>query len=171
MNFLDLLRTAVANTFRSKLRTTLTVIAIFIGAFTITLTSAIGTGVSNYIDTQVASIGDTGSLTITKTVQTSTDSGPAKYDPDESSQSVNRGPASFAYLSQSDVDTIKGVSGVKSVRPAVALSTKWVEYDGKGKYVVDVAANAGSSTPTSPPASSSTTRPPPATRCCCRRTT
>ena len=68
MNFLDLLKTAVSNTFRSKLRTTLTVIAIFIGAFTITLTSAIGTGVSNYIDTQVASIGDTGSLTITKTV-------------------------------------------------------------------------------------------------------
>ena len=143
MNFVDLLRTAVANTFRSKLRTTLTVIAIFIGAFTITLTSAIGTGVSNYIDTQVASIGDTGSLTITKTVQTSTDSGPAKYDPDESSQSVNRGPATFAYLSQSDVDTIRSVSGVRSVRPAVALSTKWVEYADKGKYVVDVSANAG----------------------------
>ncbi|WP_336698723.1 ABC transporter permease [Curtobacterium sp. USHLN213] len=143
MNVLDLFRTAVANTFRSKLRTTLTVIAIFIGAFTITLTSAIGTGVSNYIDTQVASIGDTGSLTITKAVESSTDSGPAKYDPDESSQSVDRGPASFAYLSQSDVAKITDVSGVKSVRPAVALSTKWVEYDGKGKYVVDIAANAG----------------------------
>ncbi|WIB77424.1 ABC transporter permease [Curtobacterium sp. MCPF17_002] len=143
MNFLDLLKTAVANTFRSKLRTTLTVIAIFIGAFTITLTSAIGTGVSNYIDTQVASIGDTGSLTITKTVESSTDSGPAKYDPDESSQSVDRGPASFSYLSQSDVDTIKGVSGIESVRPAVALSTKWVEHAGDGKYVVDIAANAG----------------------------
>ncbi|MDR6169585.1 ABC transporter permease [Curtobacterium sp. SORGH_AS_0776] len=143
MNVLDLFRTAVANTFRSKLRTTLTVIAIFIGAFTITLTSAIGTGVSNYIDTQVASIGDTGSLTITKAVESSTDSGPAKYDPDKSSQSVDRGPASFAYLSQSDVAKITDVSGVKSVRPAVALSTKWVEYDGKGKYVVDIAANAG----------------------------
>ena len=143
MNFLDLLRTAVANTFRSKLRTTLTVIAIFIGAFTITLTSAIGTGVSNYIDTQVASIGDTGSLTITKAVESSTDSGPAKYDPNESSQSVDRGPASFSYLSQSDVDRIEKVSGISSVRPAVALTTKWVEYDDKGKYVVDIAANAG----------------------------
>ncbi|MGU3410686.1 ABC transporter permease [Microbacterium sp. M1A1_1b] len=144
MNALDLLRTAVGNTFRSKLRTTLTVIAIFIGAFTITLTSAIGTGVGNYIDTQVASIGDTGTLTITKTADTgSTDGGPAKYDPDESNQSVNRGPASFAYLSQSDVDAIKKVSGVTDVRPAVALSPKYAEYDDNGKYVVSLTANAG----------------------------
>ena len=144
MNVLDLFRTAVGNTFRSKLRTTLTVIAIFIGAFTITLTSAIGTGVGNYIDTQVASIGDTGTLTITKTADTgSTDGGPAKYDPDESSQSVNRGPASFAYLSQSDIDAIKKVSGVKDVRPAVALAPKYAEHDGNGKYVVSLTANAG----------------------------
>ncbi|PCN47302.1 hypothetical protein Csp2054_12640 [Curtobacterium sp. 'Ferrero'] len=143
MNFLDLLRTAVANTFRSKLRTTLTVIAIFIGAFTITLTSAIGTGVGNYIDAQVASIGDTGTLTVTKAVQTTTDGGPAKYDPEESSQSVDRGPASFAYLSQSDVDTITGIDGIRSVRPAVALAPKWVEYDDHGKYVVSVTADAG----------------------------
>ncbi|SBN61523.1 putative ABC transport system permease protein [Curtobacterium sp. 9128] len=144
MNFLDLLRTAVGNTFRSKLRTTLTVIAIFIGAFTITLTSAIGTGVGNYIDTQVASIGDTGALTITKTVDSSsTDSGPAKYDPDASTQSVDRGPASFGYLSQSDVDKIKGVSGIDSVRPAVALSPKYAEYGNEGKYVVTLSANAG----------------------------
>ncbi|ROP63405.1 MULTISPECIES: ABC transporter permease [unclassified Curtobacterium] len=144
MNFLDLLKTAVGNTFRSKLRTTLTVIAIFIGAFTITLTSAIGTGVGNYIDTQVASIGDTGALTITKTVDSSsTDSGPAKYDPDASTQSVDRGPASFGYLSQSDVDKIKDVTGIDTVRPAVALSPKYAEYGSEGKYVVALSANAG----------------------------
>lgn len=144
MNFLDLLRTAVSNTFRSKLRTTLTVIAIFIGAFTITLTSAIGTGVSNYIDTQVSSIGDTGSLTITKAVDTSsTDSGPAKYDPEASGQSVDRGPASFSYLSQSDVDAIEKTDGIKSLRPAVALAPKYAEYGDHGKYVVSLTANAG----------------------------
>lgn len=38
----DLLASAVANTFRSKLRTTLTVLALFIGAFTLTLTTAVG---------------------------------------------------------------------------------------------------------------------------------
>ena len=143
MNLLDLLRTAVGNTFRSKLRTTLTVIAIFIGAFTITLTSAIGTGVSNYIDGQVASIGDSGSLTVTKAVEQSTDSGPAKYDPDASTQSVNRGPASFGYLSQADVDAVRGTAGIRSVRPAVALSPKYAEHGDDGKYVVTLSANAG----------------------------
>ncbi len=91
----------------------------------------------------MASIGDTGSLTITKAVESSTDSGPAKYDPDESSQSVDRGPASFAYLSQSDVTKIEDVAGNESVRPAVALSTKWSSTAAAGKYVVDIAANAG----------------------------
>jgi putative ABC transport system permease protein len=143
MNLLDLLRTAVGHTFRSKLRTTLTVIAIFIGAFTITLTSAIGTGVSNYIDGQVASIGDSGSLTVTKAVEQSTDSGPAKYDPDASTQSVNRGPASFGYLSQADVDAVRGTAGIRSVRPAVALSPKYAEHGNQGKYVVSLSANAG----------------------------
>lgn len=59
MKSIDIIKAAVANTFRSRLRTTLTVIAIVIGAFTLTITSAIGTGVSNYINAQVASIGST----------------------------------------------------------------------------------------------------------------
>ena len=54
MKPLEILRTAIANTFRSKLRTTLTVVAIFIGAFTLTITNGLGTGISNYIDSQVA---------------------------------------------------------------------------------------------------------------------
>lgn len=42
MKTTDLVRTAVANTFRSRLRTTLTVLALFVGAFTLTLTTALG---------------------------------------------------------------------------------------------------------------------------------
>ena len=57
MNVFDLIRTAVKNSLRSKTRTTLTVLAIFIGAFTLTLTSGVGTGINQYIDTTVASIG------------------------------------------------------------------------------------------------------------------
>jgi putative ABC transport system permease protein len=144
MSFLTLLRTAIGNTFRSKLRTTLTVIAIFIGAFTITITSAIGTGVSSYINTQVASIGTSNSLTVTKTVTTtSTGSGPAKYDPNASDQSVDRGAASFSYLSKTDIAKIKGTSGVSSVQPAVALTPKWMEYGSNGKYDVSISADAG----------------------------
>ena len=38
MTFLEILSTAIGNTFRSRLRTALTVLAIFVGAFTLTLT-------------------------------------------------------------------------------------------------------------------------------------
>ena len=39
MRIVDVVGTAVNNSFRSKLRTTLTVVAIFIGAFTLTITN------------------------------------------------------------------------------------------------------------------------------------
>jgi len=66
MRVQDVLASAVRNSFRNKLRTTLTVVAIFIGAFTLTITSAIGAGVSDYINTQVTAIGTPGIFTISK---------------------------------------------------------------------------------------------------------
>lgn len=86
MSFLEILRTAVANTFRSRLRTTLTILAIFVGAFTLTLTNGVGTGINNYINTQVSSMGASDIMLISKAGEGSTfggsDSGPAVYDPE-----------------------------------------------------------------------------------------
>ena len=56
MRAIDVVTAAVRNSFRSRLRTSLTVIAIFIGAFTLTITNGLGTGINNYIDTQVSSL-------------------------------------------------------------------------------------------------------------------
>lgn len=142
MRTLDLLRAAVRNTFRSKLRTALTVVAIFIGAFTLTLTSAVGTGVSDYITTQVSAIGSSDSLTVTKTqsAQTATGSGPAKYDPStvtSTSQGGRQGApgTTVAELTGSDIDRIRGIDGVRSVTPAVALRASWISA-GHGKWQV-----------------------------------
>lgn len=84
MSGIDIVRTAIGNSLRSRLRTTLTVLAIFIGAFTLTITSAIGTGVSNYIDTQIGAFGAKDVLSITKTAKDAppANAGPAAYDPD-----------------------------------------------------------------------------------------
>lgn len=57
MKFFDILRTANHNLFRNKVRTMLTVIAIFVGSFTIILNVAINTGVNSFIDEQTASLG------------------------------------------------------------------------------------------------------------------
>src|SRR5690554_8137634 len=98
MNAIDIIRTAVGNSLRSKLRTTLTVLAIFIGAFTLTVTSAIGTGVSSYIDDQIGAFGATDVLSVTKTAEDAPAAGDglAEYDPEKVSGGEFLGGAEFA---------------------------------------------------------------------------
>jgi putative ABC transport system permease protein len=149
MKFRDVIVTAIASTFRSKLRTTLTVVAIFIGAFTLTITSAIGTGVSNYINTQVSSIGASNVMTVTKAAvaASSSNSGPKKYDPNTSAsntQGANQGPGrgSTGVLTTTDIGTIKAISGVLSVAPSIQLSPDYIQYGSNGKYVLALNADA-----------------------------
>ncbi|MBX3094508.1 MAG: ABC transporter permease [Cryobacterium sp.] len=156
MSMLDVLRTAVTNSFRSKLRTTLTVIAIFIGAFTLTITSAIGTGVSAYINTQLAAIGASDVLTVTKSPDdaVSADDGPAAYDPDALATGTGGFPGAGAgglpgaggMLTSDDLDTIAGVEGILDVSPTAQVAAAWIEHDGNGKYQLSVNATAALTT-------------------------
>lgn len=57
MKFFDILRTANHNLFRNKVRTLLTILAIFVGSFTIILNVAINAGVNSFIDDQISTIG------------------------------------------------------------------------------------------------------------------
>src|SRR5215207_9537448 len=82
MRAIDIVRSAIRTTFRSRLRTLLTVIAIFIGAFTLTITNGLGTGINAYIDDTVASIGADDVLTVSKTPENVTDGGVREYNPD-----------------------------------------------------------------------------------------
>jgi putative ABC transport system permease protein len=147
VKFIDVITTAIGNSFRSKLRTTLTVIAIFIGAFTLTITSAIGTGVSNYITTQVAAIGASDVLTVTKASNPSAaTTGPAKYDPNKATTTAGVGAgaapgSTIAALTQTDLDTIAASKGITSVDASVRISPDYIEYDSHGKYELSINAN------------------------------
>lgn len=135
MKFLDLLRTAIANTFRSKARTILTVIAIFIGSFTLTLTSGIGTGVNDYIDKTVAAFGNQNALYVQKVSERSTpgsgqEDGPTEYDPERAN--VQTGFGSIAGLTDADIDKIRDIDGVESVDPMYMVTPTYLEApDGK----------------------------------------
>lgn len=130
----DLLRSAVANTFRSKVRTALTVVAIFIGAFTLTLTSAIGAGVSDYIDKQVGAIGGDNLMTVSPATEAAAaDDGPKEYDPDGA---ATRG--SFTLLSDADLESIRATDGIDKVEPAAMLAPDFIQYDGGAKFEVTV---------------------------------
>ena len=137
----ELLRTAVANTFRSKLRTTLTVLAIFVGAFTLTLTNGAGTGVSNYIASQVASLGAGDTITVTKAdVAATANGGPARYDPSAKVISGNRPGSTVIALTQADLTAIAAVPGVTGVNPTLLVSTDYVEWGNSGKFQMQLAA-------------------------------
>jgi len=137
MNVFDLVRSAARNSLRSKTRTTLTVVAIFIGAFTLALTSAVGTGVNNYIDTTVGSIGASDVMTVTKPVPDATapgaDAGPEEYDPNATIVGVDGPPgASVVALTPADVTTLEEVDGVRNVEPSLTPKVDYVQYgDGK----------------------------------------
>lgn len=151
MKFRDVVTSAIANSFRSKLRTTLTVIAIFIGAFTLTITTAIGTGVSSYINNQVASVGAPDVLTITKTApDTTTGDGPAKYDPSSTAVTGGAGggfATGLTMLTSSDLAEIAATPGVSSVNPLVGVTPDYIQYGSGGKYQLTVNAAAALTKP------------------------
>jgi putative ABC transport system permease protein len=137
MNLLDITRAAVGNTFRSKTRTTLTVLAIFIGAFTLTITSAVGTGVSDYIANQIGVFGAPDVLTITKAAEDAAaeTEGPSPYDPDKAANGSNGGSQFEApHLTSDDLDVIRQVDGVLDVNAVQHVSPRYVEYGDNGKF-------------------------------------
>ena len=139
MNAFDLIRSAVGNSLRSKTRTLLTVIAIFIGAFTLALTTAVGTGINNYIDSTVSAIGASDVMTVTIPVDNNplTSTGPTEYDPDSTVLGTGFGPASVA-LTPSDITALEGVDGALSVEPTIAVSADYVEYGDGTQYEASI---------------------------------
>lgn len=147
MRTVDLARTAVANTFRSKLRTTLTVLALFVGAFTLTITTALGAGVSNYIETQVNSFAADDVLLVqaqTDLTAAAESEGPAEWDPDSSTSSNSQagGPplagAQAEPLTDDDLDTIAAIDGISGIDPVRSVSTDWVSTDSSAKFEFSV---------------------------------
>lgn len=88
MYFLELIKTANHNLLRNKIRTFLTILAIFVGSFTIILNAAINAGVDAFIEDQTASLGGEDYITIMSSgsvnfAMSGNSSGPQEYNPDQ----------------------------------------------------------------------------------------
>lgn len=57
MNFTDILATAIQNLWRNKLRTMLTILAVFIGALAISITSGVNIGVNDFLAQELEGLG------------------------------------------------------------------------------------------------------------------
>ena len=127
MKALDLAGTAVTNTLRSKLRTFLTVIAIVIGAFTLTLTSGLGTGINKYVDTMVEGFGAPDELTVSKPADgpsLAPGGEPTEYDPDAAASGEMFG---MPLLTQDDLDALRATEHVTGVETARLVEPDYIE--------------------------------------------
>ena len=140
MKTADLLGTAIGNTFRAKTRSILTILAIFVGAFTLTLTSGLGTGINAYIDDTVSAVGSSDAMTVTKVQEGGDplpgDSGPVEYDPDAISSGI---PGSTVIaLAPADIQTITGIEGVVDVHATRSIRPDFIQAGDGTKYVASV---------------------------------
>ena len=137
----DLISSAVSNTFRSKTRTILTILAIFVGAFTLTITNGLGTGINRYIDDTVSAIGAGDVLTVTKPADdaAATSDGPTEYNPD-TIESGQPGPpgATLTAMTPDDISTLGTIDGVLRAQATKSISVDFIQYDGGTRYVVGV---------------------------------
>ncbi len=143
MRATDLVAKAARNTVRSKTRTTLTVLALFVGAFTLTLTTAVGAGVTDYVTKQVDSLGADDVFVVTRTAAATTD-GPVAYDPETSSASTGTtapalpGASGSDPLTEGDLDELAAFDGILSVDPIQVAAVDYVRYDGGSRYELTI---------------------------------
>lgn len=115
MKLFDIIKDANQNLLRNKLRTFLTILAIFIGSFSIISTSAIQAGVNDFIDSQVDSYGGDGYLAIVSKDSFDTleglqgsmgnGSGPTEYDPDK----IQTG---MSPITEEQLEKLKKIDGI-----------------------------------------------------------
>ena len=142
MKTTDVVADAVANTFRSKTRTILTILAIFIGAFTLTITTGLGTGINRYIDQTVAEVGAPDVLTVTHQADQAAGDGPQEYDPDQVAQGGFAGEGPMAQtidpITEVDLDAIAAIDGVLSVDPVKQPDVDFVRVGDGTPYQIGV---------------------------------
>lgn len=136
MRFIDLVRTANRNLTRSKLRTLLTILAIFVGGFTLTLTTALNTGANQYLERQLGNVSVPGVFEVLpKTDLNPLGSGEVqKYDPEKKTSSLQN--AFTSTMDQADVDKLSRVEGVDTVSPYYLLQPEYVTREGSDKYQI-----------------------------------
>lgn len=126
MRIWDIILTANSNLAKSKLRTFLTISAVFIGALTLMLTNGVGAGLKTYVDKQVYAVGAKDILVISAKTQTSenpiANAKPTEYNPD----ARPTGQFGRSLLTSKDLDIIKSESGIKSVVPLYNIQAEYM---------------------------------------------
>lgn len=147
MRIIDILQTAANNLKRNKTRSTLTIIAVFVGATTITLTNGIGDGIKGYLSKQIGSLGADNVLIVSqKNPGSGTSDGPQKFDPSKikAQASGQHSPVggesepgmSPFLMTEEDLTAVKSTPEITSVTPFQNLTADYITSGGE-KYMID----------------------------------
>lgn len=143
MRIWDLIRTANRNLFRNKLRTFLTVMAIFVGSFTLTMTNGLGDGMRNYVESQVKSIEGDRVILVRKKIDKPV-GGPNAGAPEEYKETSDEDkkndfdPNSFLVTFPQMEEAVRGIDGVKGVTPRYSPVGEYITLDGAKKYKLEL---------------------------------
>lgn len=139
----DLIRTANRNLFRNKLRTFLTVIAIFVGSFTLTMTNGLGDGMRDYVESQVKNIEGDRVIMVRKKLDKPV-GGPQAGAPEEYKESTDSDkenaidPNSFLLTLPQMEAAVRDIDGVKSITPRYNISGDYITIDGTKKFKLEL---------------------------------
>lgn len=138
MKLWDIIVTANSNLRRNKVRTFLTITAVFIGAFTIALTAGVNAGVNDYIDRQLGNLGGENMLDVAvRQPDAGLSGGPQVYNPDTVTSNDAFG-IGLSMLTDADITALGTVKNVETVVPAIVASATWVQGVSDTKYKMTI---------------------------------
>ncbi|MBQ3409889.1 ABC transporter permease, partial [Candidatus Saccharibacteria bacterium] len=126
MKFIDIIKTANHNLFRSKTRTFLTILAIFIGSFTIVLSNAINAGVNDFIDKQVDSIGGEGYIEIAPAIMMEEIAAMMGNSSEIKEYNPEKGSGTTAVITDEELEKIRQIDGMKSAQFYYLASAEYI---------------------------------------------
>jgi putative ABC transport system permease protein len=143
MKTLDIMKRAGRNLRQAKGRTILTSLAIAIGAFTLTLSLAIGEGARQYADELLKSNIDPQTVFVVKDESLVGGGGGApglsSNLREYGSSTTQFGGATFKALNADDIKTIQNAPGVESVTPTYLVNAQYLQVEGVDKkFTTDI---------------------------------
>jgi putative ABC transport system permease protein len=136
MKFWDLIRIANRNLFRNKLRTFLTVAAIFVGSFTLTMTNGLGDGMRSYVESQVKNIESDRVIMVRRKIERPA-GGPKAGAPEEYKEMAKDDegevfdPNTFLLSIPQMEAAIRDLDGVKGITPRYQIKGEYITLDGQ----------------------------------------
>jgi putative ABC transport system permease protein len=143
MKFWDLVKIANRNLLRSKLRTFLTIMAIFVGSFTLIMTNGLGDGLRDYVEKQVKDLEGDKILFVRRKISFPVSS--AKGDEPEEYKEINKNeggkpfdPSSLTITKNEISDLLKSISDIKTITPQYQIDAEYITLNGEKKYEVNL---------------------------------